>query len=251
MNSININERKPIWMALSEFYLDTELDDKDFGYIALTILKSPYNIDEVKNINKYEVFPVLQPNLLSTAGIWSGFDETWLVDKIALRIEKNIHRNNFWIELSYKLFGWMTKDNWKKIETAYDELKVQPDNYLIYCRLAYKNNIEPFQFDKDKNEIYLKIKEIVEKYAKQNKRDEFCQFLQEWQYYVNIWTAYFLIEEFDTHPEEILEFKKDEKIIDFCLSRIEEVLPYFKDEKQKESCRNWIEQQKTAYNTRL
>ena len=48
---LNIVERKPIWIALSEFYLDTELGDSDFRQIAFTILESPYSFNEVKIIN--------------------------------------------------------------------------------------------------------------------------------------------------------------------------------------------------------
>ena len=54
-DTVNLEERRPIWIALSEFYLDTELDGSDFRRIAFTILDSPYSFDEVKRINKYEV----------------------------------------------------------------------------------------------------------------------------------------------------------------------------------------------------
>ncbi len=81
-DTLNIEERKPIWIVLSEFYLDTELQESDFRHIAFKIIESPYSIDKVKEINKYEVFPVLQPNLLSVAGEWAGFDEEWLINSI-------------------------------------------------------------------------------------------------------------------------------------------------------------------------
>jgi len=42
----NIEHRKPIWIALSEFYLDTELEDSDFERIALIIIDSPYTFKE-------------------------------------------------------------------------------------------------------------------------------------------------------------------------------------------------------------
>ena len=54
-DTVNLEERRPIWIALSEFYLDTELDGSDFRRIAFTILDSTYSFDEVKRINKYEV----------------------------------------------------------------------------------------------------------------------------------------------------------------------------------------------------
>jgi hypothetical protein len=76
---VNIEQRKPIWIALSEFYLDTELGDSDFRQIPFTILESPYSLDEVKTINKYEVFPVLQSNLLSRQVFGQALTRTgWL-----------------------------------------------------------------------------------------------------------------------------------------------------------------------------
>ena len=34
------------------------------------------------------VFPILQTNLLSAAGIWAGFDEDWWVETIMIRPKK-------------------------------------------------------------------------------------------------------------------------------------------------------------------
>jgi hypothetical protein len=118
-DDIKIEERKPIWIALSNFYLDTELQDSDFRHIALTILESPYSLEEVKEINKYEIFPVLQENLLSVAGEWSGFDEKWLITTI---LETSCKRNKIkklGLEVSYFTFKWMCKDYWDKLEKAY------------------------------------------------------------------------------------------------------------------------------------
>lgn len=66
MNEVlNIEERKPIWIALSDFYLDTELQEATFRYIATKIAESPYSFKKVKEIDKYEIFPVLKNNSLS------------------------------------------------------------------------------------------------------------------------------------------------------------------------------------------
>jgi hypothetical protein len=122
--AINIDDRKPIWIALSEFYLDTELEESDIKYIAETILKSPYSLEEVKEIDKYEVFPVLIPNLLSTAGNWAGFNEDWLLEKIQSYLKKNSSLNRMTTEIFYKLFQWIGNDYWKKLEVIYHELKL-------------------------------------------------------------------------------------------------------------------------------
>lgn len=120
--AINIEERKPIWIALSEFYLDTELQESDFKRIAFKINQSPYALDEVKDINKYEVFPVLQANSLSIAGDWAGFDEAWLVNKITDSLSNRNMVKKVAIESSYLTLKWMWKDYWGKLEKAYHQI---------------------------------------------------------------------------------------------------------------------------------
>ncbi len=122
-NEININDRKPIWIALSNFYLDTELDESDFRGIALKIFESPYTFEEVKNINKYEVFPVLNGNLLDVAGEWAGFDEESLMQKIVSLIEKDNKITKFSTGVLYFCFRSMIKDCWNKTEIEYKQLK--------------------------------------------------------------------------------------------------------------------------------
>lgn len=119
---INIEKRKPIWIALSDFYLDTELQDYDFKHIASKIKESPYSLEEVKQIHKEEVFPVLYWNLLSVAGVWSGFQEEWLVMEITKKLQKKTRFSNFLMNLKYKGLKWMYADYWKELEKAYRKL---------------------------------------------------------------------------------------------------------------------------------
>ena len=114
---INIEERKPIWIALSNFYLDTELQDSDYKSIAKAFKSSPYTLLEIKRINKYEVFPILQFNLLDIAGEWMGFDEDWLVNGIIDSLCSRNILSNTRIEISYFLWHWMCKKEWKMVES--------------------------------------------------------------------------------------------------------------------------------------
>lgn len=120
---LNIEERIPIWVALSEFYLDTELQDSGFRHIANKVIESPYTFGEVKTIDKYEVFPVLQPNLLNVAGEWAAFDEKWLVSRIVASIEKRNKAKNMLIEGAYKTLKHMHNEHWVKLEMAYSDLR--------------------------------------------------------------------------------------------------------------------------------
>lgn len=121
-NKIDIENRKPIWIAVSELYLDTELGKNDFKHIAIIIKESPYTFKEVKEIDKNEVFPILQYNLLSVAGEWAGFDDKWLIDEI----EKSINKRNFikqqFLKLFYFMFKSMNEENWFAIENEYNQL---------------------------------------------------------------------------------------------------------------------------------
>ncbi|MBL1220894.1 hypothetical protein JET18_08600 [Chryseobacterium sp. L7] len=119
---IPIKERTPVWIALSDFYLDTELQDSDFQYIAKTILESPYTFEEIKSINMYEVFPVLQSNLLQPAGEWAGFNEKWLIEAITDHLEKGNRLSRILISISYKKHGWMQEDYWVRLEKMYNEI---------------------------------------------------------------------------------------------------------------------------------
>jgi len=78
-------DRVKIWRALSTLFLDTEIDDTDFAFIARVIAETDYSISEVQNILWGEVFPVLKANLISVAGEWAGWTDEWLVENITPR----------------------------------------------------------------------------------------------------------------------------------------------------------------------
>ena len=246
---VNIEQRKPIWIALSEFYLDTELQDSDFRQIAFTILESPYSFDEVKSINKYEVFPILQSNLLSPAGAWAGFDETWLLEKITTRLNNKTKLNDIGVEISYQTFKWMCKDYWNKLEKIYKDIKINPDTFIITCRTAFVNNLLPFQYDKATLPLYKKLEQIALDYKQKGHLLNFYEHLQEGQYYTNFWTAYFLIEKFElTGTEKLVGLNDKEFIVEYCYKLIENHFQSFKDKEQIKNCSFWLEAKKAAYN---
>jgi len=120
---LHIKERKPVWIALSDFYLDTEPQDYNFQYIAKIIQESLYTFEEIKIINMYEVFPVLQPNLLQPAGEWAGFNEKRLIEAITNYLETKNSCDKVKISTNYKKYGWMQEDYWQKLESIYNEMK--------------------------------------------------------------------------------------------------------------------------------
>jgi hypothetical protein len=248
-NPVNIKQRKPIWIALSKFYLDTELGDSDFRQIAFTILESPYSLDEVKTINKYEVFPVLQSNLLSPVGVWAGFDEDLLVDKISTRLRNKTKLNDIGVDVSYQAFKWMCKNYWTKLEKMYKDIQVNPDTFILACRTAFLNNLLPFQFDKAPLPLYKKLEQIVLDYKQKGELRQFYEHIQEEQYFINFWTAYFLLEKFElTGAEKLIGLNYNKSIIEYCYTLIENHFQNFKDKEQIKNCSFWLEEKKAAYN---
>lgn len=102
-------QRLPLWRAFSELFLDTELQEYTYKYIARTINESELSIEEAEKILWNEVYPVLEANLQSIAGNWSGWPDDWLLDNLEVCSNPNI-------ELSGR--HWIIKEihqSWHKI----------------------------------------------------------------------------------------------------------------------------------------
>ncbi|MCE2899530.1 MAG: hypothetical protein ACK532_12510 [Acidobacteriota bacterium] len=82
LTSAQLEIRRPVWEALSEMFLDTELQEHDYKFIAKRVLESSLSPKEISVALWSEVFPALASNLQSVAGEWSGFDSEWLAKRI-------------------------------------------------------------------------------------------------------------------------------------------------------------------------
>lgn len=63
----DVERRRPVWGALSNVFLDTELDEQDRRNFAQTIVAAGYSPSEFQTILWEEVFPVdwMQQQILS------------------------------------------------------------------------------------------------------------------------------------------------------------------------------------------
>lgn len=116
MKNMDVAQREPVWMAVSTLYLDTEVQWYTYRAIAKVIKESPYTLDEIKVINKTEVFPVLVTNLISVAGVWSGFDEAWLTEEITKSLNNRNRLKKLWSTLTFKMFSKMFDEHWEAVE---------------------------------------------------------------------------------------------------------------------------------------
>ena len=112
-----LNIRKPLWLALSDLFLDTELQDYHYAHIAEAMKTSAYSLEEIEAILMLEVFPVCIVNLHSVAGEWAGFDEVWLSETILSARRPNRFRR--WMNRRH---FWMIKEDWGKVIERYKQL---------------------------------------------------------------------------------------------------------------------------------
>ena len=85
MNSAPPPDRLLLWEILSELYLDNELTDTQIIWLRKSLSETGFSAAEISRTNYDEVAPVLISNLLSVAGEWAGFDQTWLRQAISRR----------------------------------------------------------------------------------------------------------------------------------------------------------------------
>lgn len=93
-----LNLRRPVWLALSELYLDTH---PAWHRVAAQCARSPFDLTELRRILFDEVHPVVGSNLRSVAGVWDGFDEDRLVAAIMARQRGPCFRLAWWEDRRY------------------------------------------------------------------------------------------------------------------------------------------------------
>lgn len=113
----DLPRRRPVWSALSELYLDTELEEADWERLAAVLVRSGYSLGQLEEILYRELHPVLHRNLLSVAGEWSAFDVTWLETKILEKCHSGGRSHSSSTRLPFALvFGkWMVQREWANI----------------------------------------------------------------------------------------------------------------------------------------
>ena len=107
-------DRLPVWIALSELYLDTALDEADLDRIASVLKASPYGRAEIEHILRNEVAPAFSANLLSVAGEWAG----WSADDVARIMEQWLERQGAtgWIaRTKNRIVPRLMPDEWPSI----------------------------------------------------------------------------------------------------------------------------------------
>ena len=86
--------RRPVWVATSNLFLDTDVR-LWYASVARTLAESPFTSEQLETMFMAEVAPVVEVNLLSPSGESARFDEEWLVSRIVARLEQKVRLPSF------------------------------------------------------------------------------------------------------------------------------------------------------------
>lgn len=129
LDDIEIERRLPVWHALSEIFLDTELQPSDYASIANALGASPYAEEQLHSIFEQEVAPAFIFNLLDVAGEWTPWTSeevrTIMLRSLAHKAGSLGSRMGARLKESVAsgFYGRYLEDEWQKvvaeIKTAY------------------------------------------------------------------------------------------------------------------------------------
>lgn len=113
LSEAEIERRLPVWHALSDLFLDTELQPSDHKWIASVLDSSGFSKAELRAILEEEVAPAFGVNLLSVAGEWTS----WSEEEVRVIVLRSLNRHfplGRWI--GKPLTRRMVDENYRKIE---------------------------------------------------------------------------------------------------------------------------------------
>ena len=119
--SEQLAQRRPVWEALSELFLDTDLQTADFDRLADTLAKSPYSPADLEAILLRELVPILWGNTASPAGEWQGFDPVWLEEQIQRRAERSLR----WPSWLYP--RRIVRADWARLRARVEQARAERD----------------------------------------------------------------------------------------------------------------------------
>ena len=107
--------RLRVWHALSDVFLDTELQPHDYQWIASILEGSGYSQAELRAILEDEVAPAFVGNLFSVAGEWTSWSKRE-VRQIMLRSLRRGFPPLRWMKK--RLAQRIVAEEWQKIASA-------------------------------------------------------------------------------------------------------------------------------------
>jgi hypothetical protein len=111
-----VARRLPVWIALSEVFLDTRLDALDYRFMASAIRAAGLSPAEARAIFYEDVAPAFAGNLRLVAGQWAGWPDEVVRERVLAR------RGSWIARMGNRLFDQrLLEREWRKIAAALAE----------------------------------------------------------------------------------------------------------------------------------
>ena len=112
----DLENRRPVWIACSVLFLDTELQEVDYKSIARACAQSPYSWEELDTIMFQEVWPAFRMNLYSTTGEWAGWPPEFIEEQV-LEAQKRKWRLPARFSLLFRSF----RKDWERVRPLIED----------------------------------------------------------------------------------------------------------------------------------
>lgn len=127
LDAAEVARRRPVWLAISDLWLDTELQDSQLGWMARVLDESGYDLPTLQGIMEDEVAPVVFRNLVCVAGVWDGFDEDWLFERIETRLRRQTRLGHHLSRLRRRGMTALVRDDWAEVLRRLSLLRAQDE----------------------------------------------------------------------------------------------------------------------------
>ncbi|WEW59600.1 hypothetical protein PRK78_005074 [Emydomyces testavorans] len=104
-------------VILSTLFLDTEITATTINDMARSLRPLQIPAGQLEQMLRNDVFPVLYPNLASTAGVWNAFDETDLINRVANgRAQGSTFPKSLGTSVAWLVLGGSVSGPWKQVK---------------------------------------------------------------------------------------------------------------------------------------
>jgi hypothetical protein len=117
LSEVEVEARLPVWDAIADLFLDTVIDAAVRERIARELAASPFPVDALDAIYRYEVAPVVHRNLKVVAGAWAGFGHAWLREHVGAHVARSGRLARWWADSRLGRW-WMTAETEQDWQTV-------------------------------------------------------------------------------------------------------------------------------------
>ena len=97
LSAEEIERRLPLWIALSDLFLDTEPTRSTYENIVGTIIDRGFQPEHAEAILREDVAPAFWTNLLAPAGEWQGWEDGLVRERVIRSRRSPISRFGAWL----------------------------------------------------------------------------------------------------------------------------------------------------------